>query len=137
MGAVCFNGQFFSHRLKTGVQRFALEALKALDELVAQDDGAPELVVLVPPDAEPDVAFARIRIERRGRRTGYAWEQIDLPLAAGRRLLINPCNSGPLAKRRQITVMHDAVVLDHPEWFDPGYVKHYRRVMPWLCRMSR
>jgi glycosyltransferase involved in cell wall biosynthesis len=137
MAAVCFNGQFFCHRLKTGVQRFALEALKALDELAARDDRAAELIVLVPPDAAPDVAFTRIRIESCGRRTGYAWEQIDLPIAAGRRLLINPCNSGPLLKRRQITVMHDAVVLDHPEWFDPAYVKHNRRVMPWLCRMSR
>lgn len=137
MAAVCFNGQFFCHRLRTGVQRFALEALKALDEVAARDDRVPELIVLVPPDAAPDVAFTRIRIERCGRRAGYAWEQIDLPLAAGRRLLINPCNSGPLLKRRQITVMHDAVVLDHPEWFDPAYVKRYRRVMPWLCRMSR
>jgi len=137
MTSVCFNGQFFCHRLKTGVQRFALEALRALDEIIAEREHPPEIVVLVPPDATPDVAFARIAIEPCGRRTGYGWEQIDLPLAAGRRILVNPCNSGPLVKRRQITVVHDAVVLDHPEWFDPGYVKHERRAMPWVCRMSR
>lgn len=137
MSAICFNGQFFCHRLRTGVQRFALETLKALDEIISRGDGAPDVVVLVPPDAALDVAFAHIRIERCGRRTGYAWEQIDLPLAVGRRLLVNPCNSGPLIKRNQITVVHDTVVLDHPEWFDPHFVKHYRRVLPWLCRMSR
>lgn len=134
---VVFNGQFFCHRLKTGVQRFALETLRALDTRLADPAAAVDLTVLVPPDAEPDASFSNIAIVRCGRRTGYDWEQIDLRFASGRRILVSPCNSGPLFKRNQIPVIHDTVVLDHPEWFDEHFVRQCSRVLPWLCRWSK
>lgn len=134
---VYFNGQFFCHRLKTGVQRFALETLRALDAQLAGPDASIDMTVLIPPDAETDVSLSNIAIARCGRRTGYDWEQIDLRFACGRRMLVSPCNSGPLFKRNQIPVIHDTVVLDHPEWFDPRFVRQCRRVLPWLCRWSK
>jgi glycosyltransferase involved in cell wall biosynthesis len=95
-----------------GVQRYAIEVLERLGD--------------------------RVETIKPGRETrgvkGHLWEQAVLPRRVGRRLLWSPTNSGPLAVRRQVLTLHDAVVLDHPEWFQSVYARWYRALLPRLVR---
>jgi glycosyltransferase involved in cell wall biosynthesis len=65
---------------------------------------------------------------------GHVWEQAVLPARARRRLLWSPGNSGPLAVSRQVVTIHDASVLDHPEWFQPRFATWYGLLLPRLVR---
>jgi glycosyltransferase involved in cell wall biosynthesis len=73
------------------------------------------------------------RLELRPRRplspiAGYVWEQLSLPLQVSGRLLWSPCNVGPIGLRHQVLTIHDAAVLDHPEWFSRNFVRAYRLI---------
>ncbi|MEQ8814803.1 MAG: glycosyltransferase family 1 protein [Thalassobaculum sp.] len=124
---VYVNGRFLAQR-QTGVQRAAAELVTALDGLLSSDGRSP-LTVLAPPDADT----GRLRLDgttvrRIGRCTGYAWEQWELPRAAGGSLLINLGNTAPLLHRRNAILIHDASVFDRPD----GYGWKFRTAMRWL-----
>jgi len=59
---------------------------------------------------------------------GHLWEQLRLPLALRGGLLWSPGNVGPVSVKRQVLTIHDAAVLDHPEWFSPSIVQAYRAI---------
>jgi len=59
---------------------------------------------------------------------GHLWEQLRLPMALKDGLLWSPGNVGPVTVRRQVLTIHDAAVLDHPEWFTPNFVRTYRTI---------
>ena len=70
-------------------------------------------------------------------RAGHAWEQLVLPLRAGRApALLCPANLAPIAFPRNVVVIHDAAVLRHPEWYSPAYVAWQRRLLPALARRA-
>lgn len=130
---VYINGRFLAQR-PTGVQRAAAELVGALDGLLSaslrdgHNPGSP-VTVLAPPDADVDrLTPTTIAIRRIGRRTGYAWEQCELPRAAGANLLINLGNTAPLLHRRNAILIHDASVFDRPD----GYGWRFRTAMRWL-----
>jgi glycosyltransferase involved in cell wall biosynthesis len=68
---------------------------------------------------------------------GHAWEQTALALQATGGRLWSPCNSGPILARRHAVTIHDAAVLDHPEWFSPRFVALYRWLWPQLAKRAR
>jgi glycosyltransferase involved in cell wall biosynthesis len=68
---------------------------------------------------------------------GHLWEQSALPREVGQDRLWSPANSGPLAVTRQAVTIHDLAVLEHPEWFAPGFALWYRLLMPGLVRRVR
>jgi len=94
----------------TGVQRYTLELLSRFGDRVER----------VAPSHNPEGV------------TGHLWEQIVLPFEVGRHLLWSPSNTGPLAVRRQVVTVHDAVPLDHPEWLNPRFAGWYRFLLPKL-----
>jgi glycosyltransferase involved in cell wall biosynthesis len=116
--SLAINGKFTSQRM-TGVQRVAQEYAAAFARVLPAQ-GAP--VVLVPsvycPDALP--AAARRRVVPRFR--GVLWEQLALPMATRGHTLLSLCNIGPLFKRKQVVMIHDAAVFDLPD----GYSKKFR-----------
>ena len=121
---ILVNGRFLAQR-PTGVQRAAAELVRALDRL----DGAARFTILAPPDADLDrLPLATIGIRRIGRRTGYLWEQWELPCAARGRILLNLGNVAPLLHRRNAILIHDASVLDRPA----GYGWRFRAAMRWM-----
>lgn len=66
---------------------------------------------------------------------GHLWEQARLSrLAPG--VLWSPANSGPLGHPRQVVTIHDVAVLDHPEWFAPGFARWYGWLLPRLARRA-
>jgi glycosyltransferase involved in cell wall biosynthesis len=120
---VAINGRFLTQAL-TGVQRFAGEVVTALAGLAAVG-AAPPLRLLAPQGA-PE-SFAGLPVETVGTWSGQAWEQLDLPRAAGGDMLLNLGNTAPLRRRApQAVVIHDAGVFDTPESYRATFRAWYR-----------
>ena len=119
------NGKFTVQRT-TGVQRVAAQLVRALDGCVQG-----HWVLLCPADA---TLPALRHIEAR--RVGPAgvpptlWEQCLLPWAARDGLLLNLAGAAPALARRQVCMLHDAAVFDHPEAYTRRFTLWYR----WLFR---
>lgn len=139
MSKISINGRFLGRRL-TGVDRFALEVVRALDEqLYAQEQGLAGLQVrlLLPPGCPLPPPFKAITIEHVGRRSGQLWEQWDLPQAlAADELLLSLCNTAPLLRRKQVVVIHDAATEAVPQAFSFVFRLWYRLLMPLLGKRA-
>jgi glycosyltransferase involved in cell wall biosynthesis len=71
-------------------------------------------------------------------KAGHVWEQAVLPLAARHaELILCPANLAPLASRRTVLLVHDVVVLRHPEWYSRPYVRYQHALLPLLARRAR
>lgn len=133
---IAINGRFLTQRA-SGVQRFAAEAIKAIDRLLDGDFAALKgRVEMLAPCAARDFPLTNIPLRRVGRFTGYTWEQIEYPLHGAGQLLLNLCMLGPLAARHQIVVVHDATVLALPNNFSPRFRAAYKFLIPRLCKRS-
>lgn len=111
---IAVNGRFLL-RPVTGVERYARELLARLPD---------ELRVLQP--ARTGGGFF-----------GHWWEQTTLPRLAGEDLLWSPANTGPIRARDHVLTLHDASLLDHPEWFRPALRIWYRLLLPALVRRAQ
>lgn len=111
---VSVNGRFRVHSV-TGLQRYA-------EELISRMKHRLELI-------EPARKLTGA--------AGHAWEQVVLPARTRGTLLWSPCNTGPIAVRRQVVTIHDTFPLDHPEWFTKGFVRCYRAIVPPLIRNAQ
>ena len=134
---ISINGRFLTQR-PSGVQRFAAEVIKAIDRLL-DDDEFKMLrghIDIVAPRSAPDFPLANIPLRRCGQRGGYLWEQVELPLHTAGLFLLNLCMIGPLAKRRQVVVVHDATVKALPGNFSWRFRTAYSLMIPLLCRLS-
>ena len=119
------------------MQRFAAEAIKAIDALLDSDYSALKgHVELLAPQQAHDFPLKNIPLRRVGLTSGYAWEQFEFPLHARGALLLNLCMLGPLAVRHQIVVVHDATVEALPENFSPTFNAAYKFIIPRLCQRA-
>src|ERR671935_2720251 len=89
---VFINGRFLTQPV-TGVQRYAHELVAAFDRLL--EAGVPRAVkevVLLTPSVGLRYPIALKRIAHRpiGRLRGHAWEQLELPAASRRGVLLSP-----------------------------------------------
>jgi glycosyltransferase involved in cell wall biosynthesis len=133
---VVVNGRFLDQPF-SGVQRFAWEMVRAMDALRVSEGGAGLSIELLCPASVADLPdFATIPARRVGRRRGYFWEQIELPLAARGALVLNLANLAPLFSRK-ITTIHDAIVWQMPGNYTRAFVAAYRLLLPLIARTSR
>lgn len=127
MDTLFINGKFCAQRT-TGVQRFAAEVVRAIDE---QWLHGPAPVLLTPRDAVPP-ALRCVRVEPVGP-AGlplHLWEQVVLPWRARSGRLLNLSGSAPAWASRRIATLHDAAVFDHPDAYTWPFQVWYR----WLFR---
>lgn len=117
MHTVFINGRFLTQRI-TGVQRYALEVLLALDRRLHSGLEGADLrcVLLAPPGTTPPPLEA-IEFREVGHLRGNAWEQLSLVRATRGHLLFSSSDTGPLAKSWQIITVHDAAVYAAPQAF--------------------
>lgn len=109
---IFINGRFLTQPV-TGVQRYATEVVKALDNLFETDKVNKEeyeLIILAPKNIINDLSLKHIEIKKIGNFNGHFWEQTELPFYVKNSILINLCNAGPILKRNQATVIHDMAV---------------------------
>jgi glycosyltransferase involved in cell wall biosynthesis len=111
---VSVNGRFEAQRI-TGVQRYARE-------LIARIGGNLAVVA-------PRAPICGVR--------GHLWEQSILPQRLKGGLLWSPCNTGPLAVRRQVVTIHDCGFHDHAGGFAPLFAGWYQWLIPRLARRAR
>jgi len=130
---ITINGRFMT-RPTTGVERFAVELLRAW---LPTHDRARSATLALPSQAGEENAGGhaqRLGIgvggTVGGSLQGHAWEQLQLPGMSRGSVLVNLCNSAPLACRRQIVVVHDAAVVAMPSSYSFAYRSWYR----WITR---
>ncbi len=132
------NGRFLSQRV-TGVQRYARELVRALDARLAARAAAGDpwpAEIHAPPGSEPLPGLRHMVVRTVGRRSGHAWEQLDLPRSAAGAILLNLGNTGPLLHPRQLLCIHDAGVYTVPESYSPAFRGWYRLLWAVLGRRA-
>jgi glycosyltransferase involved in cell wall biosynthesis len=133
------NGRFLAQP-QTGTQRYAVELLKALDELIDSgqvDLAGVSLTILAPPEKLTPLALKHINIREIGWLKGNLWEQICLPWFARHGLLFSPCNIGPILHGYQAVTIHDASVFASPESYSRAFRWKYATTFKVLSKTAK
>jgi glycosyltransferase involved in cell wall biosynthesis len=138
MSGLTINARFLGQPL-SGVQRYAGELLDAFDRILTAN---PFLHQRIGPVTAYSPACAAVRPTRWQRirhrplpgGNGHLWEQVALARASRGTLLLSLCGSGPIVKRDQIIVIHDANIFTLPGAFAPGYRLFHKAMRPRLAR---
>ena len=125
MNKLYINGKFLAQRT-TGVQRFALGLVTALDELLRTRSDLSAPVLLLPPGATR-LPLHRIKQHECGiSSTPLAlWEQSSLPWAARHGTLLCLTGSAPLLGGLRIPTIHDAAIYFYPNAYTWKFVFWY------------
>lgn len=137
---ICINGRFLTQPL-TGVQRFAIESVKAIDRMLSR---RPELlnefrfVVLAPRRSVVPKDLQHVTVRTVGVLAGHLWDQIELAYHARGGLLLSLCGAGPvLHARRHIVAIHDGAVFANAQNFSCAYRTLHGSLAPLLARTTR
>jgi glycosyltransferase involved in cell wall biosynthesis len=131
------NGRFLSQP-PTGVQRYAGEIVRALDEIVSEQGtkaNGLKIELLCPPGSRDLPGLNSISVSTVGRGKGHLWEQTMLPhyVKGG---LLSLGNTGPLAISKQIVCIHDANPRLFPQSYSKPFRLFYRALLPALGRRA-
>ena len=137
MSQIYINGRFLTQPI-TGVQRYALELTRHMDQLLDDNNFAPELelICLTPPQEFPNPHWKHIDLRSIGKNRGNLWEQLDLPLYLNGELLFSPANIGPWYYRNQVVTMHDASVFAVPDAYSFAFRAKYEFVFKQLAKRA-
>lgn len=115
MKKIYINGRFLTQNI-TGVQRYAIEIVKALDKYLDDNklNDKYKFEIVCPKNIKQKLILKNIEIKKIGSLKGHLWEQIELPLYVKNKFLFNFCNCAPLVKKNQIVTIHDVAVCAAP-----------------------
>ena len=68
---------------------------------------------------------------------GQFWEQCELPFLQRDAWLLSLCSVGPLIRRRQVIMIHDAQVWDSPQSYSLPFRLWYKCLLPRLARRAQ
>ncbi|WP_211140205.1 glycosyltransferase family 4 protein [Acinetobacter pollinis] len=119
----------------TGVQRFAFELVKNLNQLRS------DITVLVPNKARilDRSIIDKMNILEIAGGNGHYWEQAVLPKylkSIGSPLLINLCNSAPILYKNKISTHHDITYIRFPQSYSWKFRLFYRNFAPLFLKTS-
>ena len=125
------DGSFFAQRI-SGIQRYSIELLAALDEMAPA--GLVELVV--PPQVKAP-AYQNIKVVPFGTRHGLAWQQLDYPCYLKRRSAkgLATCNVIPWFGFTGIAVVHDVCYRARQDFYRD--TRRDRLSAAWHCLQYR
>jgi glycosyltransferase involved in cell wall biosynthesis len=126
------NGRFLSQQT-TGVQRYAREIVRAMDQILFAANGNGSLLAPALGSAPP--AYRAIETRQIPPGQGPAWEQAILPMRA-RRPLLNLCNTAPALAGKQVVCIHDANIFAQPESYSRAFRHYYQLLQPWVARRA-
>ncbi len=129
--AFFINGRFLTQR-PTGVQRYALNVVRAIDQ---QFKGSADAPVVIAPSAAVDPGLSNLSLVRKGPFTGHAWEQFTLPNHA-QGLLLNLGNTAPAFREAQVVCIHDVNSFVSPESYTRAFRAFYAALQPQLAKRS-
>lgn len=128
MKTIYINGRFLTQNI-TGVQRYAIEIVKALDhyiDLHKDFNNKYKIVILAPKNIKQKLQLNNIAIKLIGHLKGHLWEQIELPWHTKGNFLFNFCNCAPLIKKNQIVTIHDVAVCAVPYAYSKAFRYWYK-----------
>jgi glycosyltransferase involved in cell wall biosynthesis len=131
------NGRFLSQP-STGVQRYAEEIVRALDEFISLGGPGAEglkLEILCPRGSRAFPGLRSISVRQVGPGNGHLWEQLTLPRHL-KGSLLSLGNTGPLSVAKQIVCIHDANTRVFPESYSKLFRLLYRLLLPALGRRA-
>ena len=132
------NGRFLTQSI-SGVQRYAYEFIKTLDEWISQDDSfmaSYQFEILAPKKLNPiyKLDFENITLRRLGFTTGHFWEQFELPFYSLDGLLFCPGNTAPIlhliSRSKTIVTVHDLSFRYFPDAYRLLFRLLYKILMP-------
>lgn len=138
MKSIFINGRFLARR-PTGVDRYAIESIKAIESLIQEGNAAAcsyEWTILAPKGAPKPDYIKTIKFKNIKPFSGTLWEQLTLPAYSIGSKLINLCNSAPILKKNQLVVIHDATTKRVPEAFSKNFVRWYNFIIPILLKRA-
>jgi glycosyltransferase involved in cell wall biosynthesis len=124
------NGRYLTQEL-SGVQRYARNIVDEIDQLQTAQGSS----VLSPQGADVP-QYRNLNGLTCGSMSGYAWEQLELPIAARGTRLLNLCNMAPVIKTDQIVCIHDANVFTSPLSYGVVFRTAYRSLQPLIARRA-
>jgi glycosyltransferase involved in cell wall biosynthesis len=132
---IYLNGRFVGRRVD-GVGRTARELTARLLRLIASD-ARYEGRILAPENPPAGDLASILTPPRQSLAGGVLWEQFVLPLRSRDGYLVSFSNTGPLALRRQLVVVHDASVFALPDNYSFAFRAWYRFALKILLRRAR
>lgn len=134
---IYINGRFLCQKV-TGVQRYAYETLRFLDQLTLSLANYT-FTILTPSTFSCNSSFQlkNINIQSIGKLSGHLWEQIELPYYSRDGVLVNFCNTGPLIKSNQLVTIHDASVFGMPNAYSFLFRTWYKMLLSGLGSMTK
>ncbi|WP_162798527.1 glycosyltransferase family 4 protein [Sulfitobacter sp. SK012] len=122
-------------RKATGVDRVATELAAALlaCELPGVLSATHPAGVVVDQQDRPDVLMKATEVSV-SRLRGQLWEQTALLQTNPQDWLLSLCNMGPVLRRKQIVMMHDAQVFREPQSYSRAFRRWYSIAQPLLAR---
>lgn len=135
---IAINGRYLSQPV-TGVQRFAIELVRALDHEIAEERIEIEntRIVLAAPPGATLPALRAIQAISVGNLTGHLWEQLDFPRLFRGALKVNLCGAAPVFGSNQIVTFHDAAVFSAPDAYSTAFRMWYRALFRRQGRLAR
>lgn len=128
---IIINGKFLSQQL-TGVQRVAYELIRHIDHNSIEKNNF-ELAL---PRGAKKMNVENITQKRIGLLKGNAWEQISLPMYAGKKRILNLGNVAPLISPNCIIFVHDISFHVNRRFFSKSFVLWYELIMPKILESS-
>lgn len=128
---IYINARFLCQPL-TGVQRYSLEVLRALDALAQPG----QFIALCPAPPSLPVQLRNIELRVGPCLNGNLWEQLYLPWKTRGALLFSPANVGLYFKKRQIVTMHDMSVFACPDAYTTKFRFKYRLLFKRLAKSA-
>lgn len=124
---VAINGRFLA-QTPSGVQRFSLELVRALDTLLATqsqratragttDSFAHHVELLVPDNVSELPPLKAIQVRRVSGKGGHLWDQLLRRHCSPQTVMVNLANGGCVLRGNSLTVLHDAAVYRTPQNF--------------------
>ncbi len=134
---IVVNGRFLG-RPSTGVDRVAYELTRALGQVLQAESSVPP-VALLPSATKPNKQICGFPIRRVGRWAPIhdtLWEQIVLPWSDRSAVLLSLCNSGPVMRRNQAIMIHDAQIHAAPNSYSLPFRLWYKFMQPILAKRA-
>lgn len=128
------NGRFLTQGI-TGVQRFAHEIIRELDNIV----NPGEYKILAPKNIiHKELKYKNIEVEICGNLVGHLWEQLELPfyVRKNKGQLLNLCNTAPIINPGIVTI-HDIQTRVHPEFFNKKFALWYNLMNKFNIKNSK
>jgi glycosyltransferase involved in cell wall biosynthesis len=140
---IYINGRFLTQPI-TGVQRYSLELLKAIDELIDKNFNLLkkyDFEIISPTQKHlHTLNLNNIKIRKVGFLSGHFWEQFELPLYTKNGILFCPGNTAPifslLSTQTTIVTIHDLSYKYFPSAYSFAFKLLYKILIPLIIKYA-